>query len=83
MLNKLISYLNKIPRLYLILASMTLLLLFFFLWNEKQSLSIDKKIDHEKFTNFFVTLFTVIGTILSLYFSQKAIKTDVMPEIYP
>ena len=43
-----------------------------FAWNEK--FDISKAINHEKLSNYFVTIFTSIGTCLSVYYLYKQIQ---------
>lgn len=47
------------------------ILTFLFFWRELDDLSISKKINHEKFADFFTSLFTLYGTIAAIYFAYN------------
>ncbi len=72
---------------YLILIFVVLISVFF-LWNEK--LSIREKINDQKISNYFVTIFTAVGTLATIYYttkqyslSKEAHKASIKPDIYP
>jgi hypothetical protein len=59
-----------------------------FFWNEK--LDRTKRINDQKVTNFFITVFTAIGTIATIVYTIKQYKlselinrTSIKPDIYP
>jgi len=88
------SILNgKVGLFYLIILGITpfVLLLIPFLWKESEDLSLSKKINHEKFADFFTSILTLYGTIGAIYLASKqnkiaennneaVIKPDLIPE---
>jgi hypothetical protein len=56
-----------------ILCPLVILAILFF-WRELDDLSTYKKINHEKLSNFFSSLFTLYGTIAAIYFAYNQNK---------
>lgn len=59
-----------------------------FLWNER--IDFKNKINDQKIANFFVTVFTIIGTIATIFYTIKQYKlselvnrTSIKPDIFP
>lgn len=80
---KLKKYIKAIP-----IALVFLLIVVAFLWNEK--IDFKNKINDQKIANFFVTVFTIIGTIATIFYTIKQYKlselvnrTSIKPDLYP
>ena len=70
------------------IALVFLLIVVAFLWNEK--IDFRYKINDQKIANFFVTVFTIIGTIATIFYTIKQYKlselvnrTHIKPDLLP
>lgn len=78
----------KSPKYIVIILIIFVTLLVLFLW--KEQLYISHKIDDQKITNFFVCLFTAVGTIATIFYTIKqhelaelVNRTTIKPDLYP
>jgi uncharacterized membrane protein len=71
--------------LFFFVASTFIVLIIVFLWKEK--IDFSQKINDQKVSNFFVTVFTTLGAIATIYYAAKQYKlqhaTSVEPEVVP
>lgn len=85
---------NIKPRSYKILIFSGLILFAIistlFLWNEIKNFSINKTIDHEKLTNYFLTIFTSTGALVTIYLTHLQLRkaqlekqAEVRPDLHP